>query len=81
MAAEKKTFINFLTQGEMKLAIHLRRTTNGAFRQECIDKVVKPAYNRITKNLGKQYSPEFLAYYIEHIVDDLLGPPPKPRRR
>lgn len=75
MAAAKRIFVNFLTKKELKLAIHLRRSTNGTFRQSCIDQVIKPAQNRITKNLGKEYSPEFLAYYIEHVVDELLGPP------
>ncbi len=62
----------FLTRREIDRVLAIRRNTKpGTFAQRVANEVISPVIDRINKQLGQEMDPKYLAYVVEHFVNEV----------
>lgn len=66
--AKTVTLRDFLTSEEVNEAVRLYTYHRPAFHNRCRDEIIKPAIERINKDLGQENDPDYLVYAIESVL-------------
>lgn len=62
------TMREFLTAEEVDAAVKLYTYHRPAFHKRCRDEIIKPAIDRINRDLGQENDPDYLVYAIEAVL-------------
>lgn len=66
------TIYDFLTEAQVKDAMKLYETCkveNRPFADACCDQIIRPNMAEINRKLGQENDPKYLAYAIEHVMN------------
>lgn len=66
---------DFLTKPQIAAASRLwkQRTNTTAFRRDVIDEILIPNMNEINRKLGQPNLPDYLAYVLEYVFNEMDG--------
>jgi hypothetical protein len=71
--AKRITIGDFLTDGEITRAMQLYKSDRANFHTVVLEQIIRPNMARINQALGQENDPDYLAYMVEWVFNNVYG--------